>query len=142
MVSDILVLIMLTIGSLFILVAAVGVLRMPDFYLRLTVTVKAATFGMGFILCAAAIHFNDFAITTKMFAIIFFLILTAPVGGHIIAKTAYKTGVRLWEGSVSDDLGKDKDAMKKRKTKVVESPESLIPKELENPSDSNKENPA
>lgn len=102
--TDIIVMVMCTIGSIFILIAACGIVRMPDFYLRLSVTVKASTFGIGFILGGVAIHFNDFSVTTKMFAILFFLILTAPVAGHIIARTAYETGVELWEGSVSDDL--------------------------------------
>lgn len=94
--NDIIVIILSTVGALFILVAALGILRMPDFYLRLTVTIKAATFGIGFILAASALHFGEFSFTAKVLAIIFFLILTAPVGGHMIGRTAYKTGIKLW----------------------------------------------
>lgn len=100
--NDIIVMIMSTIGALFILIAAIGIVRMPDFYLRLSVTIKAATFGIGFILGAAALHFGEFEFTTKVFAIVLFLILTAPVGGHIIGRTAYITGTKIWKSDGKD----------------------------------------
>lgn len=102
--TDLLIIILTTLGSMFILVAAIGILRMPDFYLRLSVTIKAATLGMGCVLGAVALYFTDFSVTTKVFAIIFFLTLTAPVAGHMIGRTAYYTGVKLWKHSVLDEL--------------------------------------
>lgn len=101
---DIIIMILATIGSLVVLVAAIGIVRMPDFYLRLSVTIKAATLGVGLILASAAVFFFDLSITTKVFAIIFFLVLTAPVAGHMIGRTAYFTGTKLWKGSIMDDL--------------------------------------
>ncbi|HUH73145.1 MAG TPA: monovalent cation/H(+) antiporter subunit G [Chitinophagales bacterium] len=105
--SDIIIMILSTLGSIFILIAAYGIVRMPDFYLRLSVTIKAATFGVGLILMAAALFFLEFQVTTKVFSIIFFIIITAPVGGHMIGRTAYIIGIKMWEGSVLDEL-KDK----------------------------------
>lgn len=99
-------------GALFILIASLGIYRMPDFYTRLSVTVKAATIGVGCILGAAAFHFSDFSVTTKVFAIIFFLLITSPVAAYMIARTAYLSGVKLWEKSIRDEL---KDANLKEK---------------------------
>jgi len=97
--------ILCTIGALAILVAAIGILRMPDFYLRLSVTVKAATLGGGLLLLAAAFYFPDeVSVTTKALAIIFFLTLTAPVAAHLIGRTAYFIGTEQWKGTVRDDL--------------------------------------
>ncbi|GGG83230.1 Na+/H+ antiporter subunit G [Parapedobacter pyrenivorans] len=94
-----------TIGALAILVAAIGILRMPDFYLRLSVTVKAATLGGGLLLLSAAFYFpEEVSVTTKALAIIFFLILTAPVAAHLIARSAYFIGTAQWEGTADDDL--------------------------------------
>lgn len=93
-----------TLGAIFILIAAYGIVRMPDFYLRLSVTIKAATFGVGLILMGAALFFVEFPVTTKVFAIIFFIIITAPVAGHMIGRTAYIIGIKMWEGSVLDEL--------------------------------------
>lgn len=67
--TNILLLIISTIGALAILFASIGILRMPDFYLRLSVTVKAATLGVGLLLICAAITFPDVSVTTKTIAI-------------------------------------------------------------------------
>ncbi len=102
--TDILVAAFSLLGAIFILLAAIGLIRMPDAYLRISVTTKAATLGIGLLLLAAAIHFQDFSITTRVMAIILFILLTAPVSGHLIGRTSYFSGVKLWKDSVMDDL--------------------------------------
>ncbi|TDS60196.1 monovalent cation/H(+) antiporter subunit G [Myroides indicus] len=104
---DILIMVLSTLGAIFILIASIGVFRLPDFYTRLSVTIKAATLGIGCILGAAAIHFSEFSITTKAIAIVFFLFITSPVAAFLIARTAYHTGIKLWDKTVIDEL-KDK----------------------------------
>jgi multicomponent Na+:H+ antiporter subunit G len=105
--SDIVIIVLSGVAAIFIFLAAIGILRMPDFYLRLSVTVKATTLGIGLIMVAAAIFFQDTATTSKVIAIIFFLVLTAPVAAQMIARTAYLIDIPLWKHSVVDDL-KDK----------------------------------
>lgn len=102
--TDIIIAIISTIGAMAILIAAIGIVRMPDFYLRLSVTVKAATLGSGLLLLCAAIFFPQVSVTTKAFAIIFFLLLTGPVAAHMIARAAYFIGTEQWSGTVQDDL--------------------------------------
>lgn len=102
--TDIIIAILATLGALFALLAAVGLVRMPDLYLRISVTTKAATLGIGLLLIGAAIYYNDVSITTRVFAIIFFILLTAPVGAHLIGRSSYFTGVKMWDKSVRDDL--------------------------------------
>ena len=102
--TDIFIMVLSTLGALFILIASIGLYRMPDFYTRLSITVKAATLGVGCILTAAALHFAEFSITTKVFAIIFFIFITSPVAAFLMARSAYFTGIRLWDGSVMDEL--------------------------------------
>ncbi len=92
------------IGSLFILLAAIGFVRMPDFFLRVSVTTKAATLGIGLILSSAGVYFSEVSVVSRVFAIILFLLLTAPVAAHMIGRTAYFIGTKLWEGSVIDEL--------------------------------------
>lgn len=105
--NDLLIVILGIIGSIAILIAAIGILRMPDFYLRLSVTIKAATLGIGLLLMAAAIFFGEISVTTKVLAITFFLVLTAPVAAHMIGRASYFIGTPLWKESVLDEL-KDK----------------------------------
>ena len=102
--SDILIMTLSTLGAITVLIAAVGIVRMPDFYLRLSVTIKAATLGTGLLLAAAAVFFADISISTTVLAIIFFLFLTAPVAGHMIGRASYFTGTKMWKGSVLDEL--------------------------------------
>lgn len=125
--SDIIIGILATSGTLFVLLAAVGVIRMPDTYLRISVTTKAATLGIGLILGAAAIYFNDLSITSKVLAIILFILLTAPVGAHLIGRASYFIGVKLWKNSVIDDLeGKYKKSTHELRSMGDEEPEEEI----------------
>ena len=102
--SDILVGILATFGTVFVLLAAVGLIRMPDTYLRISVTTKAATLGIGLILIAAAVYFNDLSITSRVLAIILFIVLTAPIAAHLIGRASYFIGIKLWDKSIMDDL--------------------------------------
>ncbi|MFO7720583.1 MAG: monovalent cation/H(+) antiporter subunit G [Gillisia sp.] len=104
MILEIIVGILAFLGTMFVLFAAVGMVRMPDTYLRISVTTKAATLGIGLLLFAAAIYSYDVAITAKVLVIILFILLTAPVSAHLIGRTSYFSGVKLWKNSVMDDL--------------------------------------
>ncbi len=105
--NDLLIMILSTLGAIFILIASFGIFKMPDFYSRLSVTIKAATLGIGCILIAAVLYFSDFSVTTKALAIIFFLFITSPVAGFLISKVAYRTGTKLWKHSIMDELKED-----------------------------------
>jgi len=105
--NDILIIIFSTLGAIFAILAAVGLLRMPDTYLRISVTTKAATLGVGLLIGCAAIYFQELAVTSEVLAIIIFIFLTAPIGGHLLARTAYFTGCVLNNKTHIDDL-KDK----------------------------------
>lgn len=102
--TDIIVGILAFLGTIFVFLAAVGMIRMPDTYLRISVTTKAATLGVGLLMIAAAIYSYDLAITAKVLAIILFILLTAPVSAHLIGRTSYLAGVKLWKDSVMDEL--------------------------------------
>jgi multicomponent Na+:H+ antiporter subunit G len=91
-------------GAFFTFAAAVGVLRMPDVYIRMHASTKDGTLGSGLILLAVAVHFRDFGTGTRALAAIAFLLFTAPVAAHMIGKAAYRSGVPLWSRSVIDDL--------------------------------------
>ena len=92
------------IGVIAVLLAAIGILRMPDLYLRLSVTTKAATMGAGFILIGAAFHFQEVGVTSRVIAIIFFITLTAPVSAQLIGRVAYIIKADIWKYTVRDEL--------------------------------------
>ena len=92
-------------GGLFALAAALGVLRLPDVLIRMHASTKAGTLGCGLILGAVAVYFGETGIVARAVAAIVFLMLTAPVAAHMIARAAYRTRVPLWHGTVIDELG-------------------------------------
>lgn len=102
--SDFFIAVFATLGVVFVLLASIGLVRMPDTYLRISVTTKAATLGIGLILISAAFYFKEASVTTRVLAIILFIILTAPVGAHLIGRASYFIGVKMWHKSVIDEL--------------------------------------
>lgn len=91
-------------GSIFMLIAAVGALRLPDFYMRVHAITKAGTLGVGLILIGIAVFFNDLSVTTRTIAVFAFVLFTAPVAAHMIGRAGYLDRVPLWEGTLVDQL--------------------------------------
>ncbi|MBO6719128.1 MAG: monovalent cation/H(+) antiporter subunit G [Rhizobiaceae bacterium] len=96
--------ILLIVGAAFALVATIGIVRLPDIYSRMHAASKAGTVGSGAMLIALAVFSDDPATTLRAIAAVAFLMLTAPVSAHLLAKAAYSAGYRLWEHSVVDDM--------------------------------------
>ena len=96
--------ILLIIGSLFTLAAAMGIVRFPDVFSRMHAASKAGTLGSCVMLIALAIVAPDQATVTRVLAGVVFFLLTAPISAHLLAKASYAAGFRLWEGSVLDEM--------------------------------------
>lgn len=95
---------LLVIGSAFTLVAAIGLLRLPDLYTRMHAASKAGTMGSCLMLIALAIHASDVGTMSRALAGVVFFLLTAPVSTHLLAKAAYSVGYRLHSSSVRDEM--------------------------------------
>lgn len=95
---------LILVGATFMLLAAVGVARLPDLFMRMHSSTKSATLGAGCIMLGAALHFGDFAIAARALAVVVFLFVTAPVAAHMIGRAAYLSGVPLWDGTLGDEL--------------------------------------
>jgi len=98
---------LILVGAAFMLIAAIGVARLPDVYTRMSATSKAATLGASCVLLAGAFRFLDTGVSGRALAAIGFVMLSAPVAAHMIGRAAYTTGVPLWKGTRRDELGKD-----------------------------------
>jgi multicomponent Na+:H+ antiporter subunit G len=94
-------------GATLVLLAAIGILRMPDLFTRMQATTKASTLGLGCLLACAAIHLADFSSVVRAISIGAFVMLTSPVSNHVIARAAYLTHVPLWKGTVVDEWRAD-----------------------------------
>jgi multicomponent Na+:H+ antiporter subunit G len=89
--------IIVVMGSLFSFFAAVGVLRLPDLYTRMHAASKAGAVGSGLALLAVAVvslATFDGAVSLRAVLGILFLLLTTPISAHLLARAAYRAGVR------------------------------------------------
>ncbi|WP_343075444.1 monovalent cation/H(+) antiporter subunit G [Puniceicoccus vermicola] len=91
-------------GAFFGLVAALGVFRMPDLFIRMHAATKAGAFGAALMLLAFAIHFGGLRSWIFSLVIIVFFYLTTPVAAQAIARAAYRRGVAFWEKMGVDRL--------------------------------------
>lgn len=92
-------------GALFVLIAAVGVLRLPDLLMRMHAATKAGTLGAGLLLGAVMVSLPETSIVVRAAAVVVFLLLTAPIAAHVIARAAYHAGeARLWGRTSVDEL--------------------------------------
>lgn len=85
--KEIIVLILLVLGSIFILIAAIGVLRFRDVYSSMHATTKASSFGLLLILTGVALHFLIWIVVVKAVLIVTFIYLTAPLAAHAVSQT-------------------------------------------------------
>ncbi|MGB0743281.1 MAG: monovalent cation/H(+) antiporter subunit G [Opitutales bacterium] len=96
-------------GAFFAFVAALGVVRLPDFYMRMHAATKAGAFGATLLLVAAALHFGSLrAIITAMLVIIFFY-LTTPIAAQTLGQAAYRKKTSLWDKTGRDQLAEDEE---------------------------------
>ncbi|NEK55667.1 Na+/H+ antiporter subunit G, partial [Rhizobium leguminosarum] len=83
---------LLIVGALFALAAAIGLVRLPDLYTRMHSASKAGTVGSGLLLLAAGLYSQDLAILARAIAGFIFFLLTAPVSAHLLARAAHRSG--------------------------------------------------
>ena len=105
--TDIVTAVLWLAGSAFALLAAVGVLRMPDVFTRMQASTKASTLGLACLLVGTGLQMGDFASLIRTASIGAFILLTTPVAGHVIARASYFADVPLWKGTVLDERRKD-----------------------------------
>jgi len=83
-------------GSIFTLIAAIGIIRFPDVYIRKSASAKSSVFGVTLIAFAVITLNMNFIIGIKLLAIIFLLFLTIPIGAQVLAKAALKMKIKFW----------------------------------------------
>jgi len=104
--ANILIVSTIVFGVVFTLVTAIGLIRLPDLYTRTHAASKSATLGVMFILIGVFLHFwlIEGHINTRILLGILFLFITGPIGGHVMGRAAYLSGVKMWDQSVVDEL--------------------------------------
>lgn len=94
--------ILILFGSAFALLAAVGIVRLPDTYCRMHAATKAGAFGCSIIILGVILAMPALRIIVQGLLIILFFYLTAPVAAHMIGRAAFIRKVPLWGISKKD----------------------------------------
>ena len=89
---NLIVILLAAIGTLFLLVSALGILRLPDVFTRMHAAGTAATIGIGCLLVATGVHFLADGQMFRMIALILLFFVTAPIATTTMARAAYRTG--------------------------------------------------
>ena len=103
--SEIIGYILITVGVLFDVLGAVGLVRLPDVYNRLQAATKCVTLGTCMILIGTAVIAfggNLDALAIKALICMVFVLITSPTAAHALAKGSHRSGVPLCRGSVMD----------------------------------------
>ena len=97
--------ILAAIGVVFMLISAVGLLRLPDVFSRMHAAGKASTVGVSCLLLAAGVHFWNQDLFFRMLLLIALIFATAPISTSAMARAAYKTGSRKGMHLQIDEMG-------------------------------------
>lgn len=104
---EIIIAFFLIVGSFFTLVGALGMLRLPDLFMRLHAPTKSSTLGLGSFLMASILYsasqgrigFPEVLITLLAF-------ITAPVSANLLAQAAIHLNLRSRGGAVPEALNR------------------------------------
>jgi multicomponent Na+:H+ antiporter subunit G len=92
-------------GSFLLLLAALGLIRMPDVYNRMQAGTKATTLGSMLFLVGIAVARPGW--WAKILVIVLFIVFTNPISSHALARAAHFAGIPMSDRSVQDDLAAD-----------------------------------
>ncbi|WP_148334343.1 Na+/H+ antiporter subunit G [Acinetobacter lwoffii] len=105
LILEILVSIFLLIGAFFMLVGGIGMVRLPDLFMRLHAPTKSSTLGLGSFLMASILFsaiYGRFGFAEVLITL--FAFITAPVSANLMAQAALHLRLRSLSGEVPETL--------------------------------------
>lgn len=106
----------LLMGGIFCLGGSIGLIRFPDIYCKMQALSKPVTLGIANLVIAYILFlfYAKHELSMKGILAVAFLLLTVPIGSHMIAKASYRSGVPIWTESLMDQLADaERDAAEK-----------------------------
>ena len=88
------------VGTVFLFVGSLGVLRLPDVYNRLQAGTKCTTLGAFLTIIGVGITQPDWF--PKALVIALFILITNPISNHALGRASRKSGVSLCDRSIVD----------------------------------------
>ena len=88
--------VLVSLGVVFLLLGAIGILRFPDTYTRMHAAGKCDTLGALLVVSGLAVHHGVSLESAKILFIAVFIFLTSPTATHAIARAARRRELPLW----------------------------------------------
>jgi len=104
MITDWIAAVLLVLGAVFMLIAGIGLLRLPDLYLRMHAATKAPSLGVFLMVMGVIVYFQDFWLSVKALLIILFIFVTTPIGAHMLSRVAHLMNVDQSEKTQVDEF--------------------------------------
>ena len=98
---EVLSVIFLLAGLFFLIVAAIGVIRLPDVFTRSHAVSLTDSLGAFFMLTGLAIYEGLSMNVLKILAVLALLYLQNPVIAHATLRAAIRAGLKPWEQKIS-----------------------------------------
>jgi multicomponent Na+:H+ antiporter subunit G len=92
MIIDTITVALLAAGIFFLIIGAIGFVRLPDVFCRLHVTGVLDTLGAPLVLLGAAAYLGPQLVSLKLLLAVLFLWVTSPLVGHLLARAAIEAG--------------------------------------------------
>lgn len=103
LVQNILTIVLVLGGTIFMLVGSIGLNRLPDFYTRAHASGKVDTLGILMFVSGLAVYQGFSLDAAKLLLIFVFVAITSPVASHQMARRALLFGLKPWYGRDRDD---------------------------------------
>jgi len=109
--TELLLSVLVLAGAAFTFIGSLGLVRLPDFFMRLHGPTKATTLGVGCLLVASSLYFSVSGESVSLHEILvtLFLVLTAPISAHLLAKAALHQGLPTRAAPPAADAGEPAD---------------------------------
>ena len=88
--------VLIALGLAFMVITALGMMRLPDFYSRVHAVSKSETLGITLVLLGLILHEGATLVSLKIGLILVFVAVANPVGAHLLTRAALRTGQMPW----------------------------------------------
>ena len=105
-VTEIIIAAAMIVGTFFVAVASIGLLRLPDVFCRMHAASKAGTLGVSLLILGPVLFFftSEWGMALRGLLAIGFQFLTTPAATHLLSRAAYVTDYPLTERTAVDEL--------------------------------------
>jgi monovalent cation/proton antiporter MnhG/PhaG subunit len=91
-------------GAMIVAIAAFGLLRLPDPFMRMHAATKAGVLGSGLVMLGVGLSLGSGGAVITGLAGVAFLLATSPLASHALGRAAYVSGAPIASATVADAL--------------------------------------